>query len=339
MNEPQTSRLITAEVQEPEPGRYEISWESAPPGVRVEIHVGDRPELIPDGEPAAVVEGSDRAVLTGFPAQARRYFRLTPQGGRPLITARRQVALEAAYNFRDLGGYPGLGGRRVVWGRVFRSDGLGRLTEGDQAVLTEIGLKTVIDFRTTAEVESNPDQLPEPDGPEYLNLPIARGEFNFLTAMNQLKAGDATWMTPGFMAEGYVDNIDNHPEVWRELFHRLVDDASMPLVFHCTGGKDRAGTAAALILLALGVSEEDVVYDHQLSNFFIAGLVQSIFEKIKSYGVDPEQVAPYFTAPLEAIEALLNRLKTEYGGIENYLLQKVGLSPELPARLRSDLLE
>ena len=43
----------------------------------------------------------------------------------------RLVALEGTLNFRDLGGYTAADGRTVRWGSVFRSDGLGRLTDTD----------------------------------------------------------------------------------------------------------------------------------------------------------------------------------------------------------------
>ena len=67
--------------------------------------------------------------------------------------AGRLLPLVGAFNFRDLGGYPTADGRRTRWGRVFRSDTLGELTEVDLTLLRDLGLATVVDLRTAAEVE------------------------------------------------------------------------------------------------------------------------------------------------------------------------------------------
>ncbi len=75
------------------------------------------------------------------------------EDGVPMSAAPRLVELEGCFNFRDLGGYETTDGRTVRWRRLFRSDGLHRLTEGDLEDLAELGLATVIDLRTVAEVE------------------------------------------------------------------------------------------------------------------------------------------------------------------------------------------
>src|SRR5579871_5239402 len=65
----------------------------------------------------------------------------------------RLLPLVGAYNFRDLGGYPAAGGTTTRWDRLFRSDTLHELTTDDLDVLRGIGLASVIDLRTSAEVE------------------------------------------------------------------------------------------------------------------------------------------------------------------------------------------
>jgi hypothetical protein len=64
----------------------------------------------------------------------------------------RLIALEGCLNFRDLGGYPIAGGRRVRWRRMFRSDSLCGLTPADvRRLRDEIGLATVVDLAPSAE--------------------------------------------------------------------------------------------------------------------------------------------------------------------------------------------
>jgi protein-tyrosine phosphatase len=111
------------------------------------------------------------------------------------------------------------------------------------------------------------------------------------------------------------------------------------MLCHCTGGKDRTGVFAALLLLVLGVSEDLVVYDHSLSNRFLSDRVESILIRVKSYGVDPKKTIPYFTAPKECIIALLNHINQTYGSAAGYLRKKAGVSEDTLIRLRNELLQ
>ena len=146
-------------------------------------------------------------------------------------------------------------------------------------------------------------------------------------------------MTEEFIVKGYIKNIDNFAPVWSKFFNNLSDASKRPLVFHCTGGKDRAGIVAALILLTLGVPEQTVVEDHGLSNIYIAAVLERIYDTIRSHGVDPQQVAPYFTAPKNAILAAIRHLRQTYGSAAEYLINKAGVGRKLIGRLQEDLLE
>jgi protein-tyrosine phosphatase len=247
--------------------------------------------------------------------------------------------LEGTVNFRDLGGYETSEGRRVRWGKVFRSDHLSRLTDRDIAFLQRMKIQCVCDFRTSAEAQKRPDRLPG-DGPgAYLHLPIDNLKFNPITLFEKLKGGDTSWLTPEFLIDGYILNIDKFAAIWGEVFRRLADPGQLALVFHCTGGKDRAGTCAALVLLALGVPEETVIRDHGLSNIFIADVVDKIYAQFESSGIDREKISPYFSAPTYCIEALLHHLHEKYGSPADYLKSKAGVTQEMLEKVRWLLLE
>ena len=83
-------------------------------------------------------------------------------------TRDRHVPLEGQSNFRDLGGYSTMDGRRVKWGQVYRSGELGQLTDGDVAALEALELRTVVNFLLPEEIDQHgPDRLPAGtrDGP------------------------------------------------------------------------------------------------------------------------------------------------------------------------------
>ena len=141
------------------------------------------------------------------------------------------------------------------------------------------------------------------------------------------------------MTRGYLNNIESFPQAWGAVLHRLADPATRPLVFHCSAGKDRAGTCAALVLLALGVPEETVVADHALSNVYIQDIMGEIHQRLREQGIDPEPLAPYFEAPKAGIEAMIGHLRQQYGSARAYLVHRCGVPEPTLARLREDLLE
>jgi protein-tyrosine phosphatase len=141
------------------------------------------------------------------------------------------------------------------------------------------------------------------------------------------------------MIKRYIQKIDEFPEVWGEILKMLADPDNRPLVFHCTAGKDRAGACAAMILLALGVPEDTVVYDHGLSNVYIADALEKINERIRAMGVDPEKVAPYFTAPRNAIVAFINHIRKRYGSAAEYLMTRAGVNKNKLELLKEELLD
>ncbi|MEW6267081.1 MAG: tyrosine-protein phosphatase [Thermodesulfobacteriota bacterium] len=319
-------------------GAVEIVWTGGRPGLIVTIFGGPSPDRIDTASPLAEIKEADLARIEGLALEKRTYFLVSPQGGPGVIAAARGLSLAGTFNFRDLGGYRTLNDRRIKWGRVFRSDSLARLTEAGQTFLRNLELKLVLDLRSSTEVQKSPDLLP-PGGPRYVNLPVQTSELNFVTAMERFKKGDLSWLTPDFMIRGYLRNVEECPGVWAEALRLAAEPQNQPLVFHCTGGKDRAGTLAALLLLVLGVPEETVVQDHQLTNELIGDLLAKVDKYLLSLGIDPELARPYFTAPRDCITALLGHLQAKYGTVENYLTDKAGLDPETLTKLKDELLE
>lgn len=331
--------ITNIKVDRTEQGDFRIHWKPRVENLRVSVYAGQSPDAIDLRRPAISVTNQSSVVLQDLDPNVRQYFAVNPDGDRKIITAERRVVLEGAFNFRDLGGYQSIDGRRTKWGRIYRSDGLARLTASDRAVLKQIGIRLVCDLRAPAEVKKSPDRLPEDSAIEYLNFPIVSGNFDTVTAHEKIKKGDIDWLTEDYMIKGYINNIDAYATTWTALFEHLAAPASYPLVFHCTGGKDRAGVCAALILLSLGVSEETVIYDHGLSNEFLADILPKLYSYFSSFGIEKENLLPYLTAPRAAIIALLDHIRQTYGSAVDYLKNKAGVSQKTLDGLKRDMLE
>lgn len=251
----------------------------------------------------------------------------------------RRIPLLGAVNFRDLGGYPTTDSRLVKKELVFRSDHLSRLTPGDRQRLLDLRFKVVCDLRTVREQQKAPDLLPGDGSIRLLSLPVQVDDFDPANVMDRLRAGDDSWLSLDFFIDLYKRYLDDFGPVWGRVLGLLNSSQNLPLVFHCTGGKDRTGICAALLLKLLGVSQEYIYQDHQLSDVCNAERLKPIYAKFAAVGVAPEKAAPYLQAPGEALVALFEHLQKSYGTVEDYLQKQAGLDRKDVQALRAGLLQ
>jgi protein-tyrosine phosphatase len=244
-------------------------------------------------------------------------------------TPPRHLNLAGASNFRDLGGYPGTGGRTVRWRQIFRSNHLGHLTEADVEVLRPLGLKSAFDFRGTEErvaatcglAEIAVHSLPiEPTVVAALRARLAEG-----LALSSIDALDV-------MRDSYRNYVRYNTPSFRALFAHLLEDRA-PLVIHCTAGKDRTGFACALILHALGVADEVIAEDYLLTNRFYRrdpGASSDLPDDVKQVLGSVE--GSFLAAAFEAISA-------DYGDLEGYFGDGLGLGAGERVALQARYLE
>jgi len=336
---PNSSKISNVTVERIDREALEVCWETPLRDLIVSIYMGSSPVTIDRRSPAVRVRGRNTARISELDPEVRYYFEVVPEGGPGVITAERLVPLQGSWNFRDLGGYQTSNGSRVKWGQIFRSDNLSNLTDRDHALLKRMGIKLVCDFRTPTELKRWPDRLPDDDSIDYLQLPIIHGEREFDFYYEKIGKGEVSWLTEEFMIDANIRIIDEYGDTLGKAFHRLAEPDTHPVAFHCAGGRDRTGVCAALILLALGVPEETVIYDYCLSGVFISKRREEINERIRSRGVDPETVALYYTATPHFFVPVINHIREAYGSSTNYLRTKAGVSDETLDLLKKELLE
>ncbi|WP_333834243.1 tyrosine-protein phosphatase [Rubrimonas sp.] len=250
--------------------------------------------------------------------------------------AAQDAAFDRILNFRDVGGYAAADGRRVRRGRIFRSADLSDASAQDVARLSALGLRLVCDFRTVDEARKEPDRLPP--GVAYVNAAL---EQTTLTAQDAaaLRSGDRSWFDNGGMTRIYLSWIDVCAPLWSGVLDRVAERAELPLLVHCMAGKDRTGVFVALLLSVLGVAEEDILHDHQLSNRAMPVLRKAARMHAERAGDKPEMVLPTLAAPAEALRAFLGRIREDHGGVDAYLRARGGLNPTTVAMLRDAVLE
>ncbi len=235
----------------------------------------------------------------------------------------RHLALSGSTNFRDLGGYAGRDGRTTRWRRLFRSDQLGELTPDDVAVLSDLGLARVCDFRGSQERAASACVLP---GVAVHALSI---EPTVVQGMQALLAAGTTLTaqaTVALMEQTYRDFVlDNTPR-FADLFGHLLEN-DQPLVFHCTAGKDRTGFAAALILSALGVPRTVVMQDFLLTNAYYRQ------PKVAAGFASQDVLDVLWRVQAGFLEAAFETVDAGHGSVDRYLASALGLGPTQRQRL------
>lgn len=278
-------------------------------------------------------------ILRDVPASPRPYVHLLAGDGPFVIAAERRVPLEGAHNFRDLGGYRTASGAAVRWGRLFRSDHLGALTDADLEVLRRLGVALVVDYRGPHEQATTPSRI-EPDGRiRRHDRAIGDGTVEGVSLWDAILDGSLAGFDEADLAAFYLTTLERSAGVFGEVLSMLAEPDHLPAVFHCTAGKDRTGLTAALLLGALGVDDGQILDDYELSNRFRSVIrLGEIRPVLAEKGIDVERYLPLFTAPRRSMAAALAGVRSTYGSIEAYLTATAGVAPEALEALRARLL-
>jgi protein-tyrosine phosphatase len=136
--------------------------------------------------------------------------------------------------------------------------------------------------------------------------------------------------------------LDQNPAIFGRVLQFAADHHNLPMVFHCTAGKDRTGLAAALLLLALGVPEETVIADYTLSNRAYPSLLKYAAQAarpLRFFGIRAEDLTPLLVADAQSLRLALDHLKTKYGSVEAYLRHQVSVDAAVIEKLKANLLE
>lgn len=272
------------------------------------LYAGNSVETIDLSSPIAK---GDKAGIYPLSVSAgtRSYFFLKMKKGTAVLSER-HLPMTGGYNFRDMGGFRNSEGKYVKWGKVFRADDLYGLTGEDITYLNSIPLRSVVDFRSLAEAEQAPDRLPA--SASVYRLPVVPGNLN-------VHALDGEDMTPEQAVIFMTDinrSFSKDPAVidrYRIFFRMLQDETKIPLVFHCSAGKDRTGMAAALFLYALGVEEEVIFEDYLSSNIYLADKYAGTIERFPD-------LKPFFEVRKEYLQAGIEQIRQDHGSVENYLI-------------------
>ncbi|MAV27156.1 MAG: hypothetical protein CMQ05_13750 [Gammaproteobacteria bacterium] len=244
---------------------------------------------------------------------------------------RRHLKLEGCFNFRDIGGYPAVDGRKVRWGRYFRSGRQDRMTDADLATVSEIGIRTQIDLRRSDEIADQGRGPLSDVGARYIRHPVIPD--GGTETLNNLVGAT------GISGERYLGYLTFDPTPWIGYLDLVASAGDQPLLIHCTAGKDRTGITTAFVLSILGVPEEIIIADYLLTNRDVPRQVEFVEA---NFGLPADMSRDALVkatgVPDDAMTVFLGGLKRDHGGPIEYL-RSVGVTDSTFDAIRGTLLE
>lgn len=243
-------------------------------------------------------------------------------------------------NFRDIGGCKSSDGRVVKEGLFFRSANLVNLSKNDLQMLKDLNIKTIFDFRDESERLSSPSDIVE--NINYIRIP----------AMPQLKSNIAQLGSIKEMMENMFDknnafellkeayyNLPVNNPAYKELVKLMQDNSSLPILMHCTAGKDRTGVGSAIILMILGVNRSSIVEDYLKSNQSAKDSINEILSVQPELKNVPKDKLKYIFGVNETyINEVFKRIDTDFESTEDYLLKEFNLTKDDIKNLQSKYL-
>lgn len=327
---------ISAICEENKVGNCIVKWETTPliEG-EVKVYASTDPDRIPEKNPAAIADIADQwvTVINADPIQ-RHYYTLLFDGRHRKQVASRNVNLPGVQNFRDLGGYASEGNRKEIrWGMLYRSGEMDNLNPFGLKKLKNMGVKTVIDLRTSSE---KADKRTLQKDFRVVGIPMGNGNTGKILRdimYGRIKSDTVYRLVERMNRELMVNNTDG----FRRVFDVLLDEDNYPVVIQCTSGKGRAGIVSALILAALDVNEDAIMYDYRLSNRYFN--IRRAWRD--AYSLPPrsqEAVTTLFSARENFLNAAKDEVENRYGNVENYLEEGIGLDKSEIKKLKHLLL-
>ena len=222
-------------------------------------------------------------------------------------------------NFRDIGGIPASTDQRIREGIVYRSANPDRLNSHDNAILSSLRIRTIIDLRAPFEI--NKRFIPF-DHWEKVSLPLDFQQTTRERMRPYIYRKDSRDIIAEISNDIYLEIVDASAPVFGQIVEILATPGRSPVLIHCHAGKDRTGIIVALILLAMGVEKELIISDFMKSNDALIPYFKRYFlmRKIVSLGFFPYNNMLFAVKVKQRnIESVLNRIESHHGGIEGYL--------------------
>lgn len=234
--------------------------------------------------------------------------------------------MEGIHNFRDFGGYQTVNGTQIKKGLLYRSGSLDKATNADLDKLAALGIKTICDLRSEQERIMEPDRIPDVKPVTFFNIsmpPIVDYHSRSLKRLFSLMFGAER--KTDYIAESYKayrDYATGYLPQLKALFKRISNPENLPVLIHCSAGKDRTGVVSSLIQQMLGVDPDVAMDDYLITNQNMGAYNADIMRRLSKlayFGVPWKMYIPLFDARRDYLNAAFAQVKDEFGALENWM--------------------
>ena len=307
-------------------GEYEIDSNQLSPQEILTIHYSTQPDDFSENR-KSIEAIPPKTTIKGLSPKVRFYFFIQSTDQSPgRILSERQIKLDGAGNFRDLGGYQNKDGLYVKWGKIYRSDKLSSLSSRDYRYLKMLQIHTIYDFRGPEEIKAHPTRFPDFFQPKLNPLPIYDPRRTMRDLLKLLRTSNPqTFSGETYMIEGYQMFTEQFIGQYKLLFDELLMNDEGSVLYHCTGGKDRTGLATALILFLLDVPWETIYQDYLTSNYYRLAENKRHIRLGRLYGIAPAILIPILEVRKIYLDTALQTILESYGTLENFMQEKLGI--------------
>lgn len=256
-------------------------------------------------------------------------------------------------NARQLGGYIGADGRKVKPNVLIRTAKIDTLSdETAEKLASEYNVKYVVDFRMGYERNAAPDKKIPGAVNEWISVyELDMNDPAIAELMKEMEeAGDDSFQKSieyaktGRLKDLYTEILfsESGQKGYARFFDILLNNNNGTVLWHCTYGKDRTGVAAALILYALGVDEKVIMQDFLMTNEIYKNNIAYLEKELVNRGCNEaiiNEAQAMAGVKGEYLTAAFDAVKENYGSIQDYIKNQLGVSDEKIEQLRNMYLE
>ncbi|SCU77931.1 LAMI_0A02828g1_1 [Lachancea mirantina] len=257
-------------------------------------------------------------------------------------------------NFRDIGGYRTRSGHRVKPGIMYRCANPSNAThEGIDYLKNELHVTRFFDLRAPSEIKENGFIKAVP----IENLPFNNKQ-SFAPEDSALHY-QGLLLSPYMFPQAYLVISRNSASQIKQFFEYVRDghcDEQHALAFNCAAGKDRTGVLAMLILGLLGVDDDTIAREYELTTIGLTTEQRLIdrlqkrgdlyYEMVGSkglaqeYNVDPVKMCQnLLSSKYEAMRLFLDQFRKLHGSFEQYFINSLQITGTDILQIKQALLE
>ena len=233
------------------------------------------------------------------------------------------ISIESVSNFRDVSI-----GSKMKKNLLFRCAKLSTLNDRDICVLENLNPHAIIDFRDPKEIKKAPDNLSAKLLKKYINLPISASTLSRMAAQKEID-GDSVESYEKVMEDSYRMYINNHKVVWTKFFEILLKSKKLPIIFHCSAGKDRTGIASFMIQ-SIFKNPMDLIFENYLISNDLLTIKAATAEQSTNSSNQDSLVTKNMLCTLGNVQqsylnAAIDEIDKKYSSLENYFISQLGL--------------